>query len=109
MLSLMISDACIILTSVASSADAKHIAKQLVELHLAACVQISAEGNSVYRWQGKVENEIEVYLSIKTTADKMSTTIDWLEMNHPYEIPEILCLQAEAGSAYLQWMRASVE
>jgi len=104
----MTSGAYIILTSVSNDSDAERIAKTLVEKHLAACVQISAEGHSVYRWQERIESEAELYLSIKTTVDKMNDAVDWLESNHPYETPEILCLSADASEKYLQWMRASV-
>jgi len=103
----MASDACIILTSVAAAEDAERIAEQLVALQLAACVQISAAGQSLYRWQGRIERQNEYYLSIKTTADKAGEARDWIEANHPYETPEILCLQADAAPAYLQWMRAT--
>lgn len=105
----MASDISIILTSVATAGDAERIAETLVESRLAACVQISAAGKSVYQWQGRIEKEPEVYLSIKTTADKSAAVIDWLHAGHPYETPEILVLEAAAGDDYLQWMRASVE
>lgn len=97
----------IILTSVEHEDDALNIARQLVERKLAACVQLSASGTSIYSWQGKIERSREFYLSIKTTRTNAGPTIAWLKKNHPYDTPEILCLDAEASSDYLQWMRAS--
>lgn len=84
------------------------IAEQLVEEHLAACVQTSARGQSVYRWQGKIQKEAEHYLTIKTTLSNRQTVVEWLEKNHPYDMPEIICLNAEGSRAYLQWMRATI-
>lgn len=85
------------------------IAEQLVESGLAACVQISAAGHSVYRWQGAVENAREFYLNIKTTTVRAAEVVAWLTANHPYDTPEILTLSAAASEKYLQWMRASVD
>ncbi|MFQ5519211.1 MAG: divalent cation tolerance protein CutA [Mariprofundus sp.] len=55
----MENNVCIILTSVAAEEDASSIAAQLVESGLAACVQISARGTSVYRWQGAIQKDEE--------------------------------------------------
>lgn len=98
----------LILTSVDQKEAALHIARQLVEPGLAACVQISAPGTSVYTWQGELEQDTEYYLSIKTTPAASTSVISWLEEHHPYDTPEIICLDAEAGDAYLQWMRATI-
>lgn len=100
-------NARIILTSVEHEDDAQNIARQLVERKLAACVQLSAPGTSVYSWQDRIEQSREYYLNIKTTHANARLAIAWLEENHPYDTPEILCLDAEASRDYLQWMRAS--
>lgn len=105
----MADNVCIILTSVESESDSMAIAEQLVEAGLAACVQISAQGQSVYRWQGEIQKEAEHYLSIKTTEANRQAVMAWLEKNHPYDTPEILCLDAEASRDYLHWMRATIE
>lgn len=85
------------------------MAKGLVESGLAACVQISAPGISVYRWDNTVQQEQELYLSIKTTVEATASACAWLEAHHPYETPEIICLQGASGAAYLQWLRDSVQ
>jgi len=99
--------AYVILTSVESEADALRLAKEVVEKGLAACVQISATGRSIYQWQGKLQCEDEHYLSIKTTEEASASVVAWLEQHHPYETPEILGLNAESSCAYLEWMRAT--
>jgi len=99
----------IILTSVDSEESAKNMAKSLIESGLAACVQISAPGVSVYRWDGAVQEEQEICLSIKTTDQGSVAACAWLEKNHPYETPEIVCLKGDSSSAYMKWLRDSVQ
>lgn len=103
----MKSGASLILTSVEHKNDAISLARQLVELKLAACVQISDPGISIYCWQGQLEESREYYLNIKATPSQSAAVIKWLEQHHPYDTPEILCLEAAASSDYLQWMRAT--
>ena len=99
--------ACIILTSVETEADGLRLASGLVEKGLAACVQISAPGRSVYRWQGELQCDNEHYLNIKTTEASAEAVVMWLKQMHPYETPEILRLSAASSRAYLEWMRAN--
>jgi len=99
--------ACIILTSVGTEKDALGVANHLIEAELAACVQLSAPGRSIYQWQGKLQSEREYYLNIKTTEALSDSVIAWLKQNHPYETAEILRLNAESSREYLEWMRAS--
>lgn len=83
---------------------AKALAQALVEKQLAVCVQISAQGTSVYQWQGKVNTDKEYFISIKTNESHQQAVITWLESNHPYETPEIISLNAEASQAYNDWL-----
>ncbi len=99
--------ACIILTSVETEADGLTLAKGIVEEGLAACVQMSAPGKSIYQWQGKLQCENEYYLNIKTTEATSEPAIAWLKQHHPYDLPEILCMDAKTSSAYLQWMHVN--
>lgn len=99
--------ACIILTSVESEADGLKLARDIIERGLAACVQLSASGKSIYQWQGKLQCTNEHYLNIKTTEAASESVIAWLKQHHPYETPEILCLNAEASREYLEWIRAT--
>jgi len=94
----------IILTSIDDKSKAQAIAKALVQSKLAACVQISAQGESVYMWEGKLCQEAEYYLSIKTTAALKDKVVAWLENNHPYDTPEIIVLNAKASTEYQYWL-----
>ncbi|MES0372146.1 MAG: divalent-cation tolerance protein CutA [Mariprofundaceae bacterium] len=99
--------ACIILTSVENEVDGLKLAKAMIEKRLAACVQVSASGKSIYQWKGELHCTDEYYLNIKTTPAASEALITWLKQHHPYETPEILCLNAESSHEYLEWMRAT--
>jgi len=95
----------LVLTNLPDQASAKRIAEALVENHAAACVNILAECNSVYRWQGKVEIANEVPLLIKTTRTAYSQLEKIIREHHPYELPEIIAVSVDAGlPGYLQWV-----
>ncbi len=94
----------IILTSVSSEKEGKTLATGLVEAGLAACVQISAAGLSIYSWNEAIQQEREYYLSIKTSDDAASAAVDWLQSHHPYDTPEIVQLDGAASLSYMQWL-----
>ena len=98
----------IILTSIDDKSKAKAIAQALVEAKLAACVQISAQGMSVYQWQGKVCKDKEYYLSIKTDEIHQADVTAWLKANHPYDTPEIISLNAKASAEYQHWLQSEI-
>ncbi len=84
---------------------AQHIATQLVELQLAACVNIIPAIESVYSWQGKVESETEYLLIIKTHSDCYTELESTIQALHPHELPEVVAVPIEAGlPAYLDWI-----
>ena len=98
-------DTIIVLCTCPDQESAGRIATHLVENRLAACVNISAQVKSVYRWQGEIETADECMLFIKTTA----SSYDELEMAvlsiHPYELPEVLAVPVENGlQNYLGWI-----
>ena len=81
------------------------LARGLVESGLAACVQCLGGMQSVYVWQGKVEEEREVLLIAKTHARQMEALVRWLEVEHPYDVPECVALTpAQISSAYSRWL-----
>ena len=95
------------LTTVADDGVAAAIARTLIEERLAACVQRMAIA-STYAWEGRVEDQPEVLLVIKTTTERRATLRSRLLELHPYETPEYVVLEAsEAADAYLAWARAS--
>lgn len=94
----------IVITTVDKKDTANRIAKELVEKKLAACVSIFPI-RSTYYWKGKIEeNQAEFMLTIKTLEEKTSNVIEYLKSNHPYAMPEIVTVKAEAHGKYVDWM-----
>jgi len=81
------------------------LARALVEERLAACVNLAPGIRSVYRWQNAVETAEEILLIIKTTTAAYPALERRILELHPYEVPEIVCLDVSAGlPAYLEWI-----
>lgn len=103
---IMENQAIVVLVTVPSQEKAREIAFQLVEKGLAACVNMLSPINSIFTWEGKVEEQQEVLLIVKSRQaifqDKLLPAI--LEA-HPYQLPEILALPVlEGNPAYLDWI-----
>jgi len=103
-------DKKIVLTTAGSQEEARKIARTLVERRLAACVNIIPQVESIYRWQGKVEDAHEWLLLIKTTTAAFERVRDAIRELHSYDLPECISISVEnGGSAYLDWISESVE
>jgi len=99
----------VVLSTAGSKEEAQKIARILVERLLAACVNIVAV-ESVYRWEGEVEQAQEWLLIIKTTDEAFDRVRAAIKELHSYEVPECISLSVEDGSAeYLQWVGDSVK
>jgi periplasmic divalent cation tolerance protein len=86
-------------------ATGQRIAEALVAEGLAACVNVLPGVHSVYRWHGAVEHADEVLLLAKTTRARMDALQARLLELHPYELPELLAVEAAGGlPAYLDWV-----
>ena len=99
-------DKFVILITCGSTAEAKRIARAVVEARLAACVNILPGAiTSIYRWKGKVESARERLLLIKTSRKRLGKLQAAVERLHSYEVPEFIALPIAAGSrAYLAWL-----
>jgi periplasmic divalent cation tolerance protein len=90
-------------TTVGSEADARRLAALLVERRLAACVQVGAI-ESVYRWQGAVQQEREWRLLAKTTADRRDAALSAWREAHPYDLPALWWQPVDAEPRYAAWV-----
>ena len=95
-----------LLCNAPDAATARRIAERLVGSGLAACVNILAPCESVYRWEGKIERGAEVPLIAKTTRGKLQAAIAAARAAHPFEVPELIALPIIGGlPEYLDWVR----
>ncbi len=106
----MTAEYVLVLTTLPADADAPAFGRALVEERLAACVNVLAPMDSVYRWEGQVEQERERQVIIKTSKDRLSALWDRVRELHPYEVPEFVVLAiADGNEAYLRWIGESVK
>jgi periplasmic divalent cation tolerance protein len=102
-------DPIVVFLTASNGEEATRLADLLIGAHLAACVQILPEMESVYRWQGKIERQSEILLIAKTTAGKFAELEREVRALHSYETPEIVAVPLVAGSTpYLEWLANSL-
>ncbi len=88
---------------------ARQIARALVEAREAACVNIVPGIRSIYRWEGKLCDDGEFLLLIKSSAERFEAIRDRIQQMHSYKVPEIIALPlADGDPAYLAWLRSSI-
>src|SRR5574341_1905180 len=99
----------VVYVTTGSSAEGERFARTLVEEQLAACVNRSAPIQSVYRWQGKVEESQEELLIIKTRREMFAALDRRIRELHSYSVPEIIAIPVlEGNGEYLRWLREQV-
>eukprot|EP01063_Lacrimia_lanifica_P010564 TRINITY_DN17294_c0_g2_i1.p2 TRINITY_DN17294_c0_g2~~TRINITY_DN17294_c0_g2_i1.p2 ORF type:complete len:128 (+),score=48.77 TRINITY_DN17294_c0_g2_i1:125-508(+) len=81
------------------------LAAGIINSRLAACVNIMPQVKSVYEWEGKVENEAEGLMMIKTRTDRIEDLKAWVSEHHPYDCPELISVKLQDGlPGYLSWV-----
>ena len=100
----------VVLCTVGSKEQADTIAKTLVNERWAACVNILPTVISHYHWEGKVCEDSELMLVIKTHRSLIENIIERIRELHEYEVPEIIALPIVAGSRnYLKWLASEIK
>ena len=98
-------DAIVVLTTVANDAEAVKFVRELVDRRLVACGTLVPGARSIYRWQGKVADETEVLLLLKTRSAMVQSLQEAFKELHPYKVPEFLVLSVDTGlEKYLEWI-----
>ena len=97
----------LVLTNLPDRAAAERLADALIGGRFAACVNILAPCQSVYRWKGALQHDAEHPVLIKTTDERYPELEQAIRAHHPYELPEIVAVPIERGlPAYLDWIVA---
>jgi periplasmic divalent cation tolerance protein len=106
----MESEPIIVLVACGSEEEALKISRSLVEERLAACVSLISPVRSIYRWEGKIWDEKEWLLVIKTERKRFKEVEAKVKSLHSYSVPEIIALPIiEGSSSYLEWLSEMTE
>lgn len=98
-------DALVVLTTVSNADEATNLVRGLLERRLIACGTMLPGARSMYRWEGKVADESEVVILLKTRSAILHALEQAFTDLHPYKVPELLALPATAGlDKYVQWI-----
>jgi len=100
-------EAIVVLVTAPTAERAAELARAVVEERLAACGNVLPGVRSIYRWEGKVQDDAEALLVLKTTRARFEPLRERILALHPYAVPEVIALPVVAGSApYLAWIEA---
>lgn len=98
----------LVLTTLPADHDTGEFARRLVDERLAACVSVSGEMTSTYRWDGRLTRDRERQVIIKTVSSRLPALIQRIRTVHPYEVPEVLVVSVAGGfEPYLRWVAES--
>ncbi|ANC39742.1 divalent cation tolerance protein CutA [Hafnia alvei] len=104
-----VTDAIVVLCTAPDEACAQQLASLALSEKLAACVTLLPGASSMYYWEGKLEQEYEVQMILKSERSHQEALLSFLKQHHPYQTPELLVLPVHAGDKdYLSWLNASL-
>ncbi|MDZ7290781.1 MAG: divalent-cation tolerance protein CutA [candidate division KSB1 bacterium] len=99
----------VVLMTAANEEEGAKLAKLLVETRLAACVSLVPQARSFFWWEGKMDEQSETIMIVKTRRQVLSLLIETVQKHHSYSVPEIIALPIIDGAAnYLNWLAAEV-
>lgn len=100
-------DVRLVYMTAGSTDEARRIGRALVESNLAACVNIIDNMNSLYMWEGKLQDDPEVIVIAKTTSQRVLALIDKVKALHSYECPCVLSVAIDNGNPeFMAWIRS---
>lgn len=104
-----LADCVIVLVTIPADTDADAFGKDLVTAGVAACVNVLPPMQSIYRWEGEVQSDVERQVLIKTTNAAVPPLWQRIRDLHPYDVPEFVVIPIIDGNeAYLKWVRMNV-
>jgi periplasmic divalent cation tolerance protein len=100
----------IVFTTFANESDAARVVSALVGERLIACGNILPGARSLYRWEGRVADEREVVVLMKSRKQDWAALMARLHELHPYDTPECLAVRVAAGAPkYMAWLESALE
>ncbi len=97
----------LLITTVPNELLAEQIARELIKGKLAACVSIK-EIKSIYNWQGNIEENKEIEITIKSLPENLNELSFILKEKTTYEVPELIYKIFDSENSYFQWMKESI-
>ena len=98
-----------IISAFPSKESGKKVAMEMIKMKIASCIQITAPVTSIYEWEGKICEEDETLLFVKTSCSLQDKAVQFIKENHPYEVPEIITLPVIGGfKKYIEWVERSI-
>ncbi|HUU26976.1 MAG TPA: divalent-cation tolerance protein CutA [archaeon] len=100
----------VVFVTAASTEEAAALAKTLVKERLAACGNVVSGIRSIYHWQGRIEDQPEALVILKTRAELFEALKKRVLELHSYEVPEVIAMPVAAGhKVYLDWIDSSTQ
>tara|TARA_Y100001978_G_C23325381_1_gene260320 strand:+ start:137 stop:448 length:312 start_codon:yes stop_codon:yes gene_type:complete len=97
----------LLITTVPNQLLAEQIAKELVKVNLAACVSIK-EIQSIYKWQGSIEDSKEFEITIKSLPENLNGLIRILKEKITYEVPQLIYKIFDSENSYFRWIKECI-
>ena len=99
------SEYILLMSTAPSEKEAEELGKGMVGKGLIACMNILPKIRSVYKWKGKICDEGEVLLIMKSRKERFQEIVEYINHHHSYDVPEIISLNISSGSSeYLAWI-----
>ena len=96
-----------VMVTAPSAEEAENIGRKLLDERLVACANILSSVNSVFWWEGKISQESEAMMIMKTRTSLFDLLVKRVKQLHSYEVPEIISVPIQNGSQeYLQWINS---
>lgn len=98
-------EVCVVFVTIDKLSSARKLSRDLVSDRLAACVNILDINSSIYKWKGRICEDKEKLLIIKTIRRNLPALKERVASSHPYDIPEILAIDScDVNKPYKQWL-----
>lgn len=98
-------DAVVVMTTVASPDEGATLVRALLERRLIACGSLLPGSRSLYRWEGRIADEQETVILMKTRSAVLHALEQAFAELHPYKVPELLALEVQWGlDRYVKWI-----